>query len=384
MEAKGLFFSLSNPILFSILFCLALLGVIYIFYVHIIIPQEKKHLQDKENLELKNARLMALFAELDPDPLFRFNSLGKIILFNNAGSKLFININMNDVSVPEFFPSLNKFDFESCIIEGKSEHFTTQISKDFYDVIVKGTPEMGFGQIYCNNITRRKEIEDELTTFQKRLRELSNRMQKLQEEEKQKISRELHDGIGQILTSIRLNLELLKEDGSTVESRLEKIKDISGLIENAMSEIKEISYRLKPRILDDFGLEPSLKALCNEISRKSNIKGTFQAYKLEGRFAPEVETVLYRISQEALNNIVKHSEAKEFSLQLIKHAHFLRLIIEDDGKGFNYDKVKQEQSKKSMGLINMTERAFSINGKCIIDSREGFGTEIIVEIPVEE
>ena len=385
MAAQNLFFSLGNPVIFSILFCLALLGVIYIFYVHIIIPQNKKHNLEKENLELKNAQLMALFAELDPDPLFRFNDEGRIILSNKEGKRLFKNIDIHNEHAASIFPSLGKFDFKNCITNGKSEHFSEKINEEFYDVIIKGIPEMNFGQIYYNNITRRKVVEDELTFFQKKLRELSNRMQKLQEEEKQKISRELHDSTGQILTSIRLNLELLKEDNASPKSRLEKINDISNLIENAMSEIKEISYRLKPRILDDFGLEPSLKALCNEMSRKSNIKGSFQAHKLDGRFSPDVEIVLYRISQEALNNIVKHSRAKEFSLQLIRYPHFLRLLIEDDGVGFDIDKLKYDPSKaNSIGLTNMTERAFSLNGKCIIDSKEGAGTEIIVEIPIED
>lgn len=383
MAAKDLFFSLNNPAIFSVLLCLALLGVIYIFYVHIVIPQNKKHTLEKENLELRNARLMALFAELDPDPLFRFDATGKVILSNNEGTRLFENVNIHNIKVQEIFPHFYNYDFKDCISSGKTQHFTTAIGDGFYDVIIKGVPEMNFGQIYCSNITRRKVVEDELTSFQKKLRELSNRMQKLQEDEKQKISRELHDSIGQILTSIKLNLELIKEDRYGTGSRLEKIKDISKLIENAMYEIKEISYRLKPRILDDFGLEPSLKALCNEISRKSNIKGTFQAYKLNGRFAPEVETALYRISQEALNNIVKHSGASEFSMQLVKHSHLLRMIIEDDGIGFNLEKIKQNPAKKnSIGLINMSERAYSLNGKCIIDSSEGAGTEIIIEIPL--
>lgn len=384
MAAQNLFFSLSNPIIFTILFCLALLGVIYIFYVHVIIPQSKKHIKEKENLELKNARLMALFADLDPDPLFRFDEEGKIILSNKEGTRLFENLYLQNMNASSIFPSLAGFDFKNSIAAGKSDHFSTKINNEYYDVIIKGIPEMNFGQIYCSNITRRKQVEDELNLFQKKLRELSNRMQKLQEEEKQKISRELHDSIGQILTSIRLNLELLKEDNAETGSRLEKIKDISDLIEYAMSEIKEISYRLKPRILDDFGLEPSLKALCNDISRKSNIKGIFQAHKLNERFSPEIETVIYRISQEALNNIVKHSKAKEFSLQLIKYPHFLRLLIEDDGIGFNFEKLKSDAyPKNSIGLTNMYERAFSLNGKCIIDSNEGAGTEIIVDIPLE-
>ena len=92
------------------------------------------------------------------------------------------------------------------ISSGKSVQFSVEIKKNYYDVIVKGVPEMQFGQIYCNNITQRKIVEDELTQYQASLRELSNRIRKLQEEEKQKISRELHDSFGQKLTSIKLNL----------------------------------------------------------------------------------------------------------------------------------------------------------------------------------
>jgi signal transduction histidine kinase len=94
-----------------------------------------------------------------------------------------------------------------------------------------------------------------------------------------------------------------------------------------MLEVREISYRLKPRILEDFGLVPSLKALCNEISGKSGINGIFQAHKFDQRLNPELETGLYRITQEALNNMVKYSKAKEFSVQLVRHPDVLMLIV---------------------------------------------------------
>jgi signal transduction histidine kinase len=363
---------------------LALLGVIYIFYIHIIVPLNKTHIIEKGNIELKNAKLMALFAELDPEPIFRFNREGKFILANKAVKELYGKENIEGEPVYHFFPPLKEYNLNDLISNGQSAQFSVAIQENHYDVMVKGVPEMQFGQIYCNNITRRKLVEDELIQYQASLRELSNRIQKLQEEEKQKLSRELHDSFGQKLTSIRLNLELLKSSELDIKEKSVIVSDMSSLLDNAMLEVREISYRLKPRILEDFGLVPSLKALCNDISNKSGINGIFQAHKLDQRLNPELETGLYRITQEALNNMVKHSKAKEFSVQLVRHPDILRLMIEDDGVGFDPNKIKEDPTKRNhLGLVNMSERVLSFNGKFILDSHQGGGTEIIVEIPME-
>jgi signal transduction histidine kinase len=363
---------------------LALMGVIYVFYIHIILPLNRNHIIEKGNIELRNAKLMALFAELDPEPIFRFNNEGKFILANKAVQELYGKEKIEGEEVYYFFPPLKEVNLQDLISNGKSAQFTVTIKDNHYDVNVKGVPEMQFGQIYCNNITRRKLVEDELTQYQASLRELSNRIQKLQEEEKQKLSRELHDSFGQKLTSIKLNLELLKNCDPDMKIKDEIVNDISMLVENSMLEVREISYRLKPRILDDFGLVPSLKALCNDISNKSGINGIFQAHKLDKRLDPDLETGLYRITQEALNNMVKHSKAKEFSVQLVKHPDVLRLMIEDDGIGFDPIVIKNDPAKRNhLGLVNMSERVLSFNGKFILDSHLGGGTEIIVEIPME-
>ncbi|MGD1006605.1 MAG: histidine kinase [Ignavibacteriaceae bacterium] len=384
MDTKDLIFNLNNPILFSLLTILALLGVIYIFYVYIIVPLNRIHNIEKGNLELKNAKLMALFAELDPDPIFRFNTEGKFILANKAVKELLGKETIEGEPIYNFFPPLKDYNLDDVISKGQAAQFSVTIEDNYYDVIVKGVPEMQFGQIYCNNITRRKLVEDELTQYQASLREFSNRIQKLQEEEKQKLSRELHDSFGQKLTSIKLNLELLKSSKTDMKRKDEIVNDISSLLENAMLEVREISYRLKPRILEDFGLVPSLKALCNEISGKSGINGIFQAHKFDQRLNPELETGLYRITQEALNNMVKHSKAKEFSVQLVRHPDVLMLMIEDDGVGFDPQKIKSDPAKKNhLGLVNMSERVLSFNGKFLLDSHLGGGTEIIVEIPME-
>ena len=377
--------NLNNPIVYLILILLSALGIFYIIYVHIILPLNRKIVKEKEKIELENARLMALFAKLNPEPLLRFNIDGIVILANEAANNLFPDLKIKRSNILSIFPSLEKLDLNELIENQKIFKFSLEKDKKFYEVIVRGVNDMKFGQIYCNDFTQRKKTEDELILSQRRLRELSYKTQKLQEEEKQKIARELHDSLGQILTSIKLNIEILKESIGSDKYKLTKIKDINALIEKATNEVKEISYKLKPRVLDDFGLIPSLKSLCNDISKTSGIKGVCESFNLNSRLNTELETGLYRIAQEALNNIVKHSLAKEFSIQLVKHPDFLRLMIEDDGIGFNQDTIQQDPDKKDcMGLANMSERALSLNGKFIIDSRIGGGTEIIVEIPLEQ
>ena len=116
MDIRDIFFNLNNPILFSFLMILALLGVIYIFYVHIIVPLNKTHLIEKSNIELKNAKLMALFAELDPEPIFRFNQEGKFILANKAVKELYGKEKIEGEQVYFFFPPLKNHDLNGLYI----------------------------------------------------------------------------------------------------------------------------------------------------------------------------------------------------------------------------------------------------------------------------
>ncbi|MHB8579281.1 MAG: PAS domain-containing sensor histidine kinase [Ignavibacteriaceae bacterium] len=354
-------------------------------YLNIINPHFQKHLLEKRKLEYHNYRLMSYFVELDPNPLFRFNVDGNITFSNNAGRLLNSNNEITGLPLRSIFTELPDLDFKDFILAGKSYQYSARINDNYFNVILIGVPEIELGKIFCNNTTEQKKIENELIQSRENLRNLSNHIQKVQEEEKQKISRELHDSLGQILTSIKLNIEAIVSASTDYEDKRERFKDISKLVDNAITEVKDMSYQLKPRILDDFGLVPSLNTLCNEVSKKSGISGSFKSFKQNDRLNPEIEIVLFRIAQEGLNNIVKHSHANEFSVQLVRHPGFIRLMIEDDGLGFDMNNISSDFSKqKCMGLININERALSINGKVIIDSQKGAGTEIIVEIPLED
>jgi signal transduction histidine kinase len=378
MITKNLFFSLDNPVIFSLLVSIAIIWLIYFFYVKIYKPLQNKHQLEKENLELKNARLMALFAELDPEPLFRFDGNGRIIFTNESGTEILEQLGMNNSAVTDLFPVPTDFNYEKFIENGDAYFSTAKLGEGYYDITVKGLPETGFGQIYCNDITGRKKTEEALENSRSRLRELSVHIQKIQEEEKKKISRELHDNFGQILTSVKMNLELLQER-SNQHNLGDQFADINRQLEEARKEIREISYRLRPRVLDDFGLTPALKMLCEDVSKNSGMCGKFNT-NLSGRLDPESETNIYRLVQEALNNISKHSGASEFIVQIMEYDDKIIVTVDDDGKGLE-SKKNNGEPKGGMGMINMYERAFAMDGKFSINSEPGQGTGIIIEIP---
>lgn len=193
-----------------------------------------------------------------------------------------------------------------------------------------------------------------------------------QETERKRITRELHDGVGQLLTVIRLRTE-----GITGHEGL--VKEIKSLIAETSAEVRRISFNVMPSSLVDFGLEAALDGLCNQVKRNSGISIDYQ-YIREVEQAPAFDVVVaaYRIAQEALNNILKHSAGKNVSLHVIQKADELFMIIEDDGKGFS----RNSKSPTGYGLRSMEERAKLLGGTVDVHSEVGKGTAIEVHMPL--
>ena len=227
------------------------------------------------------------------------------------------------------------------------------------------------------------ELYDDLFSREKELELLSGARVHAQEEERRRIAREIHDSLGQMLTAIKFNVEILEDAaGLQTEEDRQRLVDIKTLLDNAMSEAREISYNLMPSVLVDFGLVPALQFLGEQFSKSNQLNVQVHTNGVEGRLDPSIEVGLYRIAQEALNNIAKHANAHEINVQLIGDESSMRLIIEDDGKGFSVSRFEQKSNeRRGMGLVSMRERAASFNGLFVLDSLPGRGTEIIVEIP---
>ena len=225
-----------------------------------------------------------------------------------------------------------------------------------------------------------------IETIRQHRQELSQLTEKLfqsQEEERRRIARELHDEAGQSLTAIKLGLDRLEENHSPNDEHLkEEIDEIRKMIKRTSSEIRRLSYHLHPTLLVDLGLEPALNLYFKEIENHSDLDIEFNMVGFDQRLDPDMETVIYRFSQEALTNTLKHSGAETFVLSIIKSYPRIIFQAEDDGIGFDTKIVGKD--KRSLGIIGMRERATLIGGTFQMRSSPGDGTRIRIEIPVPE
>lgn len=227
------------------------------------------------------------------------------------------------------------------------------------------------------------QLMDTIRLHQEELRRLTKKLFQSQEEERRRIARELHDEAGQALTAINLGLERLKEKVPPGEDRLrEDIGEIRDMIVRTSSEIRQLSSRLHPTLLSDLGLEPALDLYFQEVRKHSGLDIEFHMVGFDHRSDRDTETVLYRFSQEALTNTLKHSKAKHFRLSIIKSYPNIIFRAEDDGVGFDSGIVSGDH--RCLGLLGMRERASLLGGIFQLRTKPDEGTRIRIEIPLPE
>jgi PAS domain S-box-containing protein len=233
--------------------------------------------------------------------------------------------------------------------------------------------------IYIRDITQHKRAEAEL-------RALPQHIIKAQEAERSRIARELHDGINQMIASVKMRLH--KVEGSLPELK-PAAREILGrcdrLLVKVLEENRRIAHNLRPTDLDNLGLAAACNSFCNEVQSRANLAVRCQISLPAARLPAVTELHLFRVVQEAVNNIVKHSRAKSVKLQLKTEHGAVVLKIQDDGRGFDTRRSKSGKGTgHGLGLSNMRERAMSLGGSCEILSVSGKGTTISVRVPLEE
>jgi len=198
-----------------------------------------------------------------------------------------------------------------------------------------------------------------------------------EEMERQRLSRELHDGIGQALIAVKLRLDsLLYEDSAGMKKSISELKN---QFDQIIDEIRRMSNDLMPSVLEAFGIVIALSNLFADTSENTGIKIIFKHTGNFDLLSKTIKTYIYRISQEAINNVVKHAEASEVNVNLLNEENCLKLSVRDNGKGFNPEKVYPEGGN---GLYNIRERASLMRGSASIHSAPGQGTEIEIKIPI--
>lgn len=230
------------------------------------------------------------------------------------------------------------------------------------------------------NITDRKEAEESLHKSRAGLRGLSSRLISVQEEERKKIARDLHDGIGQTLSAIKFTIEntLQKLAQGSSSSPVRPLEAVLPLIQNAMEEVRRIQTDLRPPTLDDLGILPTISWFCREYQKiYSGIRMEREIQVEENEVPDFLRTVIFRVLQEASNNIAKHSQATRVCLSLRKRDEGIELVVEDNGRGFDLQEIlSEERGRRGFGLVSMRERTELSGGSFSVESKRGTGTRV--------
>jgi signal transduction histidine kinase len=221
--------------------------------------------------------------------------------------------------------------------------------------------------------------------MQENLRHLSNRVLSIQEEERKRISRELHDEVGQALTAVNVHLTMVRKSPQGAQ---EQIAEAQKLVEQTMEAVHRFARELRPAMLDDLGLGAALRSYINAFSERTGLPVKFEAEAVIEQLGSDEKMVMYRVVQEGLTNVARHAEATQAEVIIRATRVAVRLEIRDNGKAFSLERAESEESgpapcpTRRLGLLGMQERVRLVNGTFRIDSHEGKGTVLRVDLPL--
>jgi len=358
----------------------------------------KKILQMKNALKISEEKYKNLL-ERSSDIIFVHQNY-KVILASNACAKLLgfkqtkelIGKHLlKDIVHPDY-RNIVKKRVQKIVKEGKEVGFLQEKIKkqngEYIDIDVCAVPFFYKGKpavkVYARDITHIKKLQKEIEKRNINLQNYTNYIQKLIEDEKLKLSHELHDELGQLLSILKLEIiKINKKITDDNKDLTEKVNNVLNLLEIIMNRLKIISYQLRPPILDHLGLEAAINWQIDEFQKVTNIKCIKKInFNVNKRNINEnTSIILFRILQEALTNILRHAYANEVKIHIYQNKKFLILKIKDNGIG-----IKEEQinNPKSLGIISIKERILTLDGKFFISGKENKGTILKIEIPLKK
>ncbi|MBI5858720.1 MAG: PAS domain S-box protein [Sphingobacteriales bacterium] len=323
------------------------------------------------------------------DPILIYSLDGTMIDYNNA----FITVTGYQRQkikkmklVDLFFPEdLVKRPLHFGLIKkGLAVHDERRIRKnDGSEMIVELNSKMmpdGNIMVIGRDITERKKAELKLQESFKAIRTLTEHLQNIREEERAHIAREIHDELGQQLTVLKMDLSWInKKVGTKDEPVKARIKDLLTMIDETVKSVRRISSELRPSLLDDLGLVAAIEWQLKEFEKRFEIKTSFSHTDSEIQLRETIKTGVFRIFQESLTNVARHSRAKKVAVSLTVQNNSLILSINDNGAGFE---KKILGNKKTLGILGMRERTSMMGGTYEIISKPGEGTSVVVKIPL--
>lgn len=213
------------------------------------------------------------------------------------------------------------------------------------------------------------------------IRAMASRLAAVEESERKQLARELHDRVGQNLTALSINLNILGSQAPGDGPRDPRLDDCLSLLNDMTDSIRNVMGQLRPALLDEYGLLAALREYCNRFSRRFDIEVEVLGDGSGARLSPASEMAVFRIAQEALNNVAKHARARRAAVTITHDNDSVRMVVSDDGEGFVVNAKPAGGSRRGWGLTTMAERAESIGGFCCVESAPGHGTKVTVEVP---
>jgi PAS domain S-box-containing protein len=338
----------------------------------------------QKKLENSEKRYRILF-ENNPVPLIIFDLVNlNFVDANSAAAKLF-------ESTHEKLLTLNLQDIRPDIAFYSREEIRTLVAKELNNTRELTLTVNSDKSIQAEVRTDQIEYEgnkaviaaiNDITPLREAEKMVIRSLIEGEDNERKRVAKEIHDSLGQNLTAASLNLSAVRSSiGCLDKSRMEKFSIGLSFLNAAIEESRNIAHNLMPKAIDDFGLVPSLKSLFSQIEKSANLKIEFyENLRVDSRLPGNVELNLYRITQEALNNVLKHANAGKIFVQLLLHKQEIIYTFEDDGKGFDLPVLSP--GSKGMGIKSINNRVKAMSGFFEIDSSPAKGTSITIQIPL--
>ena len=366
-------------------------------YVGFILDVTERKKAEERIINSEESKRLILNSALDA--IFIIDSTSNIIFWNPQAEKIFgwtadevIGKGLADTIIPAEYKKKHRQGMQHYLQTGEGPILNRLIEVDacnkaglIFPIELSILPvEQETGRTFCafiRDITERKQAENSLKESSEQLRELSRYLQKVREEERLRIAREIHDELGQQLTGLKMDIAwLMKKAGMDNPDIKNKFADTLSLVDNTVRSIRRIATELRPSVIDDLGLNASLEWQVEEFGSRMGIVIKYENSFDDTSIHPDISIGLFRILQESLTNIAKHAAAKKIKINIGQVDETVQLTVEDNGIGFD---TTAKKDKLTFGLIGIKERTSMLQGVCTVFSEPGTGTKIEVRIPLK-
>ncbi len=345
------------------------------------------------NYAINNAALFANIKE-DGTVLYMSKKFIKLLSCENAYQgmsidDLILTESKEGMSVSQLIES-----HRHALWTGELKVYTPKGEKRWLEITVVPMRQVKLNKsalLLCTDITKRIESQEELVQLnEKKLKKevglqkaQASQIVEAQEEERKRIAKDIHDGIGQMLTALKFNIESINyESEDKFEEKIDKLKILLG---DLIKEVRAVTFNLTPPELKDYGIVPTIGKLVDQLSKLTGKNIHFEnRTDFNGRFDSLVETNLYRVVQEAVNNALKYAASNYILISLSHSEDKLSIVIDDDGKGFDVSVIENSEKGSGLGLFFMRERISYINGRIFITSKSGEGTRITINVDLTD